>query len=60
MIERVALRNDIFKYKYCEQEGGWCSNKVKEGYNIGVWKAIQRWQPLVKATSSFVVGIGER
>ena len=27
--------------KYGEEEGGWCSRVLREGYGVGLWKAIR-------------------
>ena len=58
-IERGAFWNDVTRAKYGEEEGGWCSCKVREVHGLGLWKAIQSWWPLVYTGSSFVVRNGE-
>ena len=40
------------KGKYGEEQGGWCSKEVRDGYGVQLWKAISRL--------SFVVGNGQR
>ncbi|KAL6333305.1 hypothetical protein AAG906_028489 [Vitis piasezkii] len=35
--------------KYGEEEGGWCSGPSKEGYGVGLWKAIKNgWMEFSK------------
>lgn len=42
--------------KFGVEEGGWWSLEVREGYNIGLWKALGRgWDPL-KSKISFIAG----
>ena len=39
-VESGALWNDLIMAKYGEQEGGWCSGEVRDGFGVGVWKAV--------------------
>ena len=56
--KRRALWNDVIKAKYGEEEGGWCSREVREGFRVGMWKETCSWWPLSYARSSFVIGNG--
>ncbi|RVW23985.1 hypothetical protein CK203_092063 [Vitis vinifera] len=36
----VSLLNQVIVRKYEKEEGGWCSGSLREGYGVGLWKAI--------------------
>nr|CAN64366.1 hypothetical protein VITISV_031303 [Vitis vinifera] len=43
---RFASKNEalwklVIVRKYGEEEGGWCSRVLREGYGVGLWKAIR-------------------
>lgn len=38
--ERGALWCKVINGKYGDDVGGWQSNKVREGYGVGLWKTI--------------------
>ncbi|RVW30281.1 Adagio protein 1 [Vitis vinifera] len=41
--------------KYREEEGGWCSRALREGYGVGLWKAIgNRWEEFNKRVGFMV------
>ena len=40
--EREAFWNKVIRGKYGEERGGWCSCDVREGYGVGLWKAIRK------------------
>ncbi|KAL6331842.1 hypothetical protein AAG906_020186 [Vitis piasezkii] len=41
--------------KYWEEEGGWCSRALREGYGVGLWKAIgNRWEEFNKRVGFMV------
>ena len=58
--ERRALWNQVIRGKYEEENGGWCSRDVREGYGVGLWKTIRKFGHLVNSRFSFVVGNGQR
>lgn len=41
----MSERNLLWKWeivrKYRQEEGAWCSREAREGYGVGVWKAIR-------------------
>ena len=37
--EKEILWKRIINGKYEEEEGGWCSKEVREGFGVSVWKA---------------------
>ena len=41
-------------------EGGWCSLEAREGYGIGLWKAIRRGWDAFKSKISYDLGHGRR
>ena len=47
VVQKGAFWNDVIRDKYGEVAGGWCSSEVREGYGVGLWKAIRRWWLLV-------------
>ena len=46
--------------KYEKKEGGWCSRASREGYVVGLWKAIQSWWKGFNNRVGFRVGNGRR
>ena len=58
--EREALWNQVIRGKYAEEQGGWCSRDVREGYGVGLWKAIKKLEHIVSSRLSFVVGNSQR
>ena len=46
--------------KYGGEKGGWCSGASREGYEVGLWKAIRKeWMEFSKRVG-FKVGDGRR
>ena len=43
-----------------EEEGGWRSSKVRDGYRFGLWKAIRKDWDLLGSKVTFSVGNGRR
>ncbi|RVW69946.1 Transposon TX1 uncharacterized 149 kDa protein [Vitis vinifera] len=43
-----------------EEEGGWISCEVREGYGVGLWKEIRKEGILLFKNASFTVGDGRR
>ncbi|RVW52857.1 putative ribonuclease H protein [Vitis vinifera] len=58
--ERGVLWNQVISGKYGEEQGGWCSWDVREGYGVGLWKAIRKLGHIVSSRLSFVVGNDQR
>ena len=58
--EKEAFRNQVIRGKYGEERCGWCSWEVREGYGVGLGKAIRKLGHLVSSRISFVVGNGQR
>ena len=58
--KRKALWNQVIRGKYGEEQGGWCSKEVRDGYGLGLWIAIRRKWHVVSSRLSFVVDNGQR
>ena len=39
-----------------QEKGGWCSKRVREGYEMGMWKGIRSRQEDFKSRMIFRVG----
>ena len=46
----------MIRGKYGEKRDGWSSREAKEGYGVGLWKAIRKLGHLVNPRLDFVVG----
>ena len=46
--------------KYGEERGGWCSREVRDGYSVGLSKAIRKEWHIVDSRLAFVVDNGQR
>ncbi|RVX00174.1 hypothetical protein CK203_026670 [Vitis vinifera] len=53
-------KKDVIIGKYEKKEGGWCSRASREGYVVGLWKAIQSWWKGFNNRVGFRVGNGRR
>ena len=42
------------------EEGGWCSLEAREGYGVGLWKAIRKGWDAFKSKISYDLGNGRR
>ena len=42
--------------KYGEEEGGWWSGEVRDGYGVGLWKSIMKERNTLLGHFSFVMG----
>ena len=42
VIEKGTLWNQVINGKYGEEEEGWYSREVREGFGVGFWKAIRK------------------
>ena len=52
----MSLWKSVIAQKFWE--GEWCSKVMRDGYGVGVWKAIgNRWKSFVSRTH-FIVGNG--
>ena len=58
--ERGEFWREVIKGKYGEEEGGWSSCVVRDGFRVGLWKPIRKLRHLVSSRFSFVVGDGLR
>ena len=59
-LEQDSLWKQVIVEKYGEKEGGWCFGASREGYGVGLWKAIRnRWMEFSKRMA-FKVGDGRR
>ncbi|RVW79102.1 hypothetical protein CK203_048195 [Vitis vinifera] len=52
------MRVGVFKGKYEEDRGGWCSREVREAHDMGLWKGIRMDWELVSDRMVFIVGNG--
>ncbi|RVW54141.1 hypothetical protein CK203_092213 [Vitis vinifera] len=50
----------VISSKYGEEEGGWISCEVREGYGVGLWKEIRKEGVLLFKNVSFTVGDGRK
>ena len=57
--KKGALWNQVIRGIYGEEQGRWCSRDVREGYGVGLWKAIRKLGHIVSNRLSFVVGNGQ-
>ena len=58
--EREAFWNQVIRGKHEEERSGWYSCEVREGYGVGLWKAIRKLWHLISSSLSFAVGNGQR
>ena len=42
VIEKGTLWNQVISGEYGEEEEGWYSREVREGFGVGFWKAIRK------------------
>ena len=42
MEERGTLWKQVISRKYGVEEGGWCTQEVRGGYGVGLWKEIRK------------------
>ena len=55
-----AFWNQVIRGKCGEEQGGWCSKELRDGYGVGQWKATRREWHVVSSKLSFVVSNGQR
>ncbi|RVW87760.1 Transposon TX1 uncharacterized 149 kDa protein [Vitis vinifera] len=58
--ERDSFWKLVISSKYGEEEGGWISCEVREGYGVGLWKEIRKEGVLLFKNVSFTVGDGRK
>ncbi|KAJ9707156.1 hypothetical protein PVL29_002241 [Vitis rotundifolia] len=58
--EREALWRQVISRKFGEEEGGWYSREVREGFGVGLWKEIRKEGALLRNKVVFSVGNGRR
>ena len=40
-MDRGAFWQKVISEKYGEEDGGWKYRKVRDGYDVGIWKTIR-------------------
>ncbi|RVW23454.1 putative ribonuclease H protein [Vitis vinifera] len=58
--ERDKLWRHVISRKFGEEEGGWYSKEVREGFGVGFWKDIRKDGALLQNRVGFSVGNGRR
>ena len=58
--ERDAFWTKVISGKYKEEEGGWWSCEVRDGYGVELWKSIRKERNTFLGHLSFMVGNGRR
>ncbi|RVW50222.1 Threonine--tRNA ligase, mitochondrial 1 [Vitis vinifera] len=58
--ERDKLWRCVISRKFGEEEGGWYSKEVREGFGVGFWKDIRKEGALLQNRVGFSVGNGRR
>ncbi|KAJ9678923.1 hypothetical protein PVL29_020968 [Vitis rotundifolia] len=58
--EREALWRQVISRKFREEEGGWYTREVREGFGVGLWKEIRKEGALLQNKVVFSVGNGRR
>ncbi|RVW89870.1 putative ribonuclease H protein [Vitis vinifera] len=56
--EREALWRQVISRKFGEEEGGWYTREVREGFGVGLWKEIRKEGALLQNKVVFSVGNG--
>ena len=49
----------MIRGKYGEEQEGWCSKEVRDGYGVGLWEAIRKEWHVVNSKLSSMVGNGQ-
>ena len=60
MSERNPFWKRVIGGKYEQEEEGWCTKEVREGYCVGVWKTIRGGWEALKDRRGFRVGFDNR
>ena len=50
----------VISRKFGEEEGGWCTREVREGFGVGFWKEIRKEGSLLQNKVVFSMGDGRR
>ena len=58
--ERETLWKHVISRKFGEEEGGWCTREVREGFGVGFWKEIRKEGALLQNKVVFSMGDGRR
>ncbi|RVW38495.1 hypothetical protein CK203_085301 [Vitis vinifera] len=59
-LKGIPIGSLLMSRKFGEEEGGWSSRGVREGYGVGLWKEISKEGSLLLNNVSFSVGDGKR
>ena len=57
--ERETLWKHVISRKFGEEEGGWYTREVREGFGVGLWKEIRKEDSLLKTKLFFLWGMVE-
>lgn len=55
-----AFWNKVINRKYGEEDGAWRSHKVKDGHEVGLWKAIRKDWDILSRKVAYSIGNGRR
>ncbi|RVW74735.1 putative ribonuclease H protein [Vitis vinifera] len=58
--EREALWRQVIGRKFGEEQGGWYTREVREGFGVSLWKEIRKEGALLQNKVVFSVGNGRR
>ena len=58
--ERETLWKHVISRKFREEEGGWYTSEVREGFGVGFWKEIRNEGSLLQNKVVFSVGGGRK
>ena len=58
--ERETLWKQVISRKFGEEEGGWGTREVREGFGVGFWKEIKKEGSLLQNKTVFFVGDGKK
>ena len=58
--ERETLWKHVIGRKFGEEEGGWSTREVRNGFGVGFWKEIRKEQSLLQNKVVFFVAGGRR
>ncbi|RVW28185.1 hypothetical protein CK203_117473 [Vitis vinifera] len=51
-----AFWNKVINRKYGEEDGAWRSHKVKDGHEVGLWKAIRKDWDILSRKVAYSIG----
>ena len=58
--ERETLWRNVISRKFAEEERGWYTREVREGFGVGLWKEIRKEGSLLQNKVVFFVGDGRK